>query len=64
MRILWYLLSALFGLIGVLAAVRTIERLISGAGLITLTAYPRSINVAVCCVMPTKSTFSNLITSI
>jgi hypothetical protein len=34
MRILWYLLSALFGLIGVLAAVRTIERLVSGAGLL------------------------------
>ena len=34
MRILWYLLTALFGLIGVLAAVRTIERLVSGAGLL------------------------------
>ena len=34
MRILWYLLTAFFGLIGVLAAIRTLERLASGAGLI------------------------------
>jgi ABC-type phosphate transport system permease subunit len=35
MRILWYLLTALFGLIGVLALIRTVERLITGSGLIT-----------------------------
>jgi hypothetical protein len=34
MRILWYLLTALFGLIGVLALIRTVERLATGAGLI------------------------------
>ena len=34
MRILWYFLTALFGLIGVLAAIRTLERLASSAGLI------------------------------
>lgn len=34
MRILWYLLTALFGLIGVLALIRTVERLAGGVGLI------------------------------
>jgi hypothetical protein len=34
MRILGYLLTAFFGLIGVLAAVRTIERLLTGVGLL------------------------------
>jgi len=34
MRILWYLLTALFGLIGVLALIRTVERLAAGAGVI------------------------------
>ena len=33
MKILWYLLTAFFGLIGVVALVRTIERLAFGAGL-------------------------------
>ena len=34
MRILWYLLTALFGLIGLLALIRTVERLVTGSGLI------------------------------
>jgi len=34
MKILWYVLTALFGLIGVLALIRTFERLATGAGLI------------------------------
>ena len=34
MRIVLYLLTAFFGLVGVLAAVRTIEHLLSGAGLL------------------------------
>ena len=34
MRILWYVLTASFGLIGVLALIRTVERLATGAGLI------------------------------
>jgi lipopolysaccharide export LptBFGC system permease protein LptF len=33
-RILWYLLTALFGLIGVFALIRTLERLVTGSGLI------------------------------
>jgi hypothetical protein len=33
MRILWYFLTALFGLIGVLALIRTVEELVTGAGL-------------------------------
>ena len=33
MRILWYALTALFGLIGVLALFRTVERMASGGGL-------------------------------
>jgi hypothetical protein len=32
MRILWYLLVALFGLYGILAALHTIELLLTGAG--------------------------------
>ncbi len=36
MRILWYFLTALFGLIGVLALIRTVERLLAGAGLIPM----------------------------
>jgi len=35
MRILWYLLTAFLGLIGVLAVVRIIERLVTGEGLIS-----------------------------
>ena len=34
MRILWYGLTALFGVIGVLAGLRIVERLVSGAGII------------------------------
>ena len=34
MKILWYLLTAFLGLIGVLALVRTFERLAVGAGLL------------------------------
>ena len=34
MRILWYLLTAFLGLIGVLAIIRTVERLAVGAGLL------------------------------
>jgi hypothetical protein len=34
MKVLWYLLTALFGLIGVLALIRTVERLVTGSGLI------------------------------
>ena len=34
MKILWYLLSAFLGLIGVLALIRTVERLAVGAGLL------------------------------
>ena len=33
MRILWYALTALFGLIGVLALLGTVEKLATGAGL-------------------------------
>ncbi len=33
MRILWYLLTAIFGAIGILAGLRTFERLMSGEGL-------------------------------
>lgn len=33
MRILWYLLTTLFGLTGVLALIRTVERLTTGSGL-------------------------------
>lgn len=33
MRILWYFLTALFGLIGLLALIRTLERVVTGAGL-------------------------------
>ena len=36
MRILWYLLTALFGLIGLLALIRTVERLVTGSGLIPI----------------------------
>lgn len=36
MRILWYLLTALFGVIGVLALIRTVERVLAGAGLIPM----------------------------
>ena len=34
MKILWYILTAFFGLIGVLALIRTVERLAVGAGLL------------------------------
>jgi len=34
MKTLWYFLTVVAGLIGVLAAVRTIERLMSGASLL------------------------------
>jgi hypothetical protein len=34
MKILWYLLTAFFGLVGVLALIRTIELLAFGDGLI------------------------------
>jgi len=34
MKILWYLLTFLFGLVGVLATIRLIGRLSSGAGLL------------------------------
>ena len=34
MKVLWYLLTFLFGLIGVLAAIRVVERLVTGAGLL------------------------------
>jgi hypothetical protein len=34
MKILWYLLTALLGLIGILALVRALERLAVGAGLL------------------------------
>ena len=33
MRILWYVLTALFGVIGVLALLRTVEELATGSGL-------------------------------
>jgi hypothetical protein len=33
MRILWYLLTALFGLIGMLTLIRTVEQLVTGSGL-------------------------------
>lgn len=33
MRILWYFLTALFGLIGLLALIRTVEQLVTGASL-------------------------------
>ena len=32
MRIVWYLLTALFGLIGALALIRTVERFATGVG--------------------------------
>ena len=34
MKILFYFLTAVFGLFGILAVLRTIERLMSGAGLL------------------------------
>ena len=34
MKILFYVLTAVFGLFGILAVLRTIERLMSGAGLL------------------------------
>ena len=34
MKVLWYLLTFLFGLVGVLSAIRLIERLAAGAGLL------------------------------
>ncbi len=34
MRILWYLLTFLFGLVALLAAIRLFERLAAGAGLL------------------------------
>ena len=34
MKILWYVLTAFFGLLGVLGLIRTIERLAIGAGLL------------------------------
>lgn len=34
MKILWHLLTFLFGLVGLLATIRLIERLSSGAGLL------------------------------
>ena len=34
MKVLWYLLTFLFGLIGLLAAIRVFERLAMGAGLL------------------------------
>ena len=34
MKILFYFLTAIFGLFGILAVLRTIERLMSGAGLL------------------------------
>ena len=36
MRILWYGLTALFGLIGLLGLIRTVEQLVTGAGLIPI----------------------------
>ncbi|MGH9873305.1 MAG: hypothetical protein ACRD9S_12695 [Pyrinomonadaceae bacterium] len=34
MKILWYLLTAFLGLVGVMALLRTVERLAVGAGLL------------------------------
>jgi len=34
MKIVWYLLTAFLGLVGALALIRTIERLVVGAGLL------------------------------
>jgi hypothetical protein len=34
MKILFYFLTAVFGLFGILAVLRTVERLMSGAGLL------------------------------
>jgi hypothetical protein len=34
MKILWYFLTGVFGLFGTLAVARTVERLLSGAGLL------------------------------
>lgn len=34
MKILWYVLTLVFGVIGVLAGLRTFEHLMSGAGLL------------------------------
>jgi len=34
MKILWYILTAFLGLIGLLALIRTVERLVVGAGLL------------------------------
>lgn len=34
MKILWYILTFLFGLFGVLATIRVVERLVSGVGVL------------------------------
>ena len=36
MRILWYVFTAVFGLFGLLALIRTVERIVSGEGLIPI----------------------------
>lgn len=36
MRILWYVFTALFGLFGLLALIRTVERIVSCQGLIPI----------------------------
>ena len=36
MKILWYLLTLLLGLFGILSAIRVVERLVSGSGFLPI----------------------------
>jgi hypothetical protein len=55
MKIVWYLLTAFFGLIGVLSLLRTFELLATGQGQVTTQGGIALIGVTAGCVVSAKS---------